>query len=331
MNRSKSFLERSFAMMLAGIAVNAGAASTVEVPADYPNKPIYVIVPAAPGTSPDAMARLIGEVISKSMGQPVIVENKPGASSTIGSAAVARAKPDGYTVLFTWTALIQSSVQQTRPPYDVFSDFAPITEVARSSFVLAGAETLPANTAKDFVNLAKQSPDKYSYGSYGNGTSSHILGELLKQSTGISMLHVPYKSGGSLMTDLMAGHIPIAFVDIGTARANSGAQRLKLLATTGKERSPYFKSVPTFAELGIQGLDLEGWYGVLAPAKTNPVIVQKLSQEITKAIRSPQITKKLEDLGVTVVASTPDAFAANLRRDEAMWRKIVTEASIRAE
>lgn len=309
----------------------ATAANAQEDAGSYPSKPIRLVVPAAPGGSPDTMARLIGEVVGKSIGQPVIVENKPGASSTIGTTAVARAKADGYTLLYTWTAFIQSSALSQRPPYDVFADFAPIVEVARSSFVLLGGASVPATTAKDFISLVQRNPGKYNYGSYGNGTSSHILGELLKQSTGIQISHVPYKAGGPMMTDLMAGHIPVAFVDFGTARANNDPARLKPLAITSRERSPYFPSTPTFAELGVQGLDLEGWYGVLAPAKTDPAIVKKLAQEFAKAVRSPEVHKRLEDLGVTVVANPPEVFADQLRRDEAKWKKTIADAAIRID
>ncbi|MOA02400.1 Tripartite tricarboxylate transporter family receptor [compost metagenome] len=234
-------------------------------------------------------------------------------------------------MLYTWTAFIQSSALSQRPPYDVFTDFAPVVEVARSSFVLLGGASVPASTAKDFIALAQRHPGKYNDGSYGNGTSSHILGELLKQNAGIQISHVPYKAGGPMMTDLMAGHIPVAFVDFGTARANNDPSRLKPLAITSQERSPYFPATPSFAELGIKGLDLEGWYGVLAPARTDPVIVKKLAQEFTKALRSPEIKARLEGLGVSVVANPPEVFAAHLRRDEAQWKKIITDAAIRMD
>ncbi|ODV42958.1 hypothetical protein AWV79_21570 [Cupriavidus sp. UYMMa02A] len=299
--------------------------------ANYPNKPIRLIVPSAPGASLDTMARLIGAEVGKSIGQPIIVENKPGASGIIGTTAAARAKADGYTLLYTWTAFIQAPALHNHPPYDVFTDFAPIIEVARSSFVLLGGASLPASTAKDFIALVKNNPGKYNYGSPGNGTSSHILAELLKQSTGIQINHVPYKAGAPMMTDLMAGNIPVAFVDFGTARVNKGLSNIKPLAITSRERSPYFPSTPTFGELGIQGLDLEGWFGVLAPAKTDSAIVKKLAQEFAKAVRSPEIKKRLEDLGVTVVANPPNVFAANLRRDEAKWKKTIIDAAIRMD
>lgn len=297
----------------------------------FPRKPVHLIVPSAPGAGADYIARLVADKLSKLWGQPVVVENKPGASSVIGTTAVVRSQADGYTLLFTWTALIQSAVQKTRPPYDVFVDLAPVCEVARSSFVLMATSSLPANDAKELVALAKQRPGGLSYGSYGTGTSSHILAELFKQTTGINMLHVPYKGGGPLLADLQAGHVPVGFFDFASARTAAGNGRLKLLAITSSERSPYFKSTPTFSELGIQGLDLEGWFGILAPRKTDARLVQKIGQDAAKAIRDPDVMRKLEDLGVTVVASGPEAFEAKLRRDEAKWRKIITQASIQAE
>lgn len=307
------------------------ASATPDNPNDFPRKPVHLIVPTAPGGGADYMARLVADKLGKTWGQPVVVENRPGASSVVGTTVVARAQPDGYTLLFTWTALIQSAVQKTKPPYDVFADLAPVSEVARSSFVLMGTSSLQASNAKEFVTMAKQRPGEFNYGSYGNGTSSHILAELLKQSAGISMVHVPYKGGGPLLADLQAGHIPVAFLDFASARSAVGNGRLKLLAITSSERSPYFKSTPTFSELGMQGLDLEGWFGILAPRKVDPMLVQKIARDVARTIRDPEVTRKLEDLGVTVVASSPEAFERKLGADEAKWRRVITEASIQAD
>lgn len=299
--------------------------------ADYPKKPIHMVVPSTAGAGADILARLVADKLGKTIGQPVVVENKPGASSVIGTTSVVRAQPDGYTILFTWTALIQSSVQKTKPPYDVFTDLAPVAEVARSSFVLIGATSAQTGSVKEFIAMAKQRAGQYSYGSYGNGTSSHILGELFKQSTGISMVHVPYRGGAPLLSDLQAGHIPVAFLDFASARANAGNERLKMLAITSGERSPYFKTTPTFGELGIRGLDIEGWFGILAPAKTVPAIVRKLSDAVGKSLRDPEVAQRMEELGVTIVGNSPDEFAAKLRRDEDRWRTIITNAAIRAD
>lgn len=297
----------------------------------FPNAPIRIVVPAAPGTSPDTMARLIGEKMSVSLRQPVIVENKPGASSTIGTAAVVKAKPDGYTLLLTWTALIQSAVQKTKPPYDAMVDLVPVSEIGGSNFVFIGASSLPVQTATEFIVVAQANPEKFSIGSYGNGTSSHILAELLQQSTGIRMVHVPFKSGGPMMTDLLAGHIPVAFVDIPTVSKYVGSDRIKFLATTGDKRADSLKSVPTFAELGVPGLELEGWYGVFAPARTDPVVVDILSNEVAKAIRNPDVAQKLRDFGMTLVGSTPQEFSVKLRRDELKWKTVINAANIQAD
>lgn len=321
------------------VAMTACALGWVATPAlaspaeagDYPKKPIHMVVPSTAGAGADILARLVADKLGKTLGQPVVVENKPGASSVIGTTAVTRAQPDGYTILFTWTALIQSSVQKTRPPYDVFTDLAPVAEVARSSFVLIGAASAQTGSVKEFIATAKQRPGQYSYGSYGNGTSSHILGELFKQSAGVSMVHVPYRGGAPLLSDLQAGHIPVAFLDFASARANAGNERMKMLAITSSERSPYFKSTPTFGELGIRGLDLEGWFGILAPGKTDPAIVRKLSAAVGKSLRDPDVSRRMEELGVTVVGNSPEEFAAKLRRDEEKWRTVITNAAIRAD
>ncbi|WP_084085207.1 Bug family tripartite tricarboxylate transporter substrate binding protein [Cupriavidus sp. USMAA2-4] len=305
-------------------------AASAEV-ADYPKKPIHMVVPSTAGAGADILARLVADKLGKTVGQPVVVENKPGASSVIGTTTVARAQPDGYTILFTWTALVQSSVQKTKPPYDVFTDLAPVAEVARSSFVLIGATSAQIGSVTDIIAMAKQRPGQYSYGSYGNGTSSHILGELFKQSAGISMVHVPYRGGAPLLSDLQAGHIPVAFLDFASARANAGNERLRMLAITSSERSPYFKTTPTFGELGIRGLDIEGWFGILAPGKTDPAIVKKLSVAVGKSLHDPEVAKRMEELGVTIVGNSPNEFAAKLRRDEEKWRTIITNAAIRAD
>lgn len=313
------------------LALSLIHSQSVLAQANYPSAPIRIIVPAAAGSSPDAMARMIAEKMSVSIGQPVIVENKPGASSTIGTAAVVNAKPDGYTILLTWTALIQSAVQKTKPPYDALTDLAPVTEIGSSNFVFVATPSLTAQTAIDFIALAKANPGQFNIGSYGNGTSSHILAELLQQSTGIRMVHVPFKSGVPMMTDLLAGHIPVAFVDIPTVAKYVGTDRVKFLAMTGDKRSESMKTVPTFAELGVPGLELEGWYGVLAPAKTDPAVVNKLSAEIVQAIRQPDVTQKLQDFGMTIIGSSPAVFASKLKRDELKWKTVIETANIRAD
>jgi tripartite-type tricarboxylate transporter receptor subunit TctC len=325
---------KAFAVALTACTAGWLATPAMAAPGDagdFPKKPIHMVVPSTAGGGADILARLVADKLGKTIGQPVVVENKPGASSVIGTTAVARAQPDGYTILFTWTALIQSSVQQTRPPYDVFTDLAPVSEVARSSFVLIGASSAQTGSVKDFIAKARQRPGEYSYGSYGNGTSSHILGELFKQSAGISMVHVPYRGGAPLLADLQAGHIPVAFLDFASARANAGNERMRMLAITSSERSQYFKTTPTFGELGIRGLDIEGWFGILAPGKTDPAIVQKLSAAVARSLRDAEVARRMEDLGVSIVGSSPDEFAAKLRRDEEKWRTIITNAAIRAD
>lgn len=325
---------RVLAATLVAYIVWGSTAPAVAAPSDagnYPAKPVHMVVPSSAGGGTDILARLVADNLGKAIGQPIVVENKPGASGVIGTTTVAKAQPDGYTILFTWTGLIQSTVQKTQLPYDVFTDLVPVSEVARSSFMLIAASSTQIDSVKDLVAKAKQQPDAYTYGSYGNATSSHILGEMFKQSAGINMIHVPYKGAAPMVADLQAGHIPIAFLDFATARANADNGRLKVLAITSSERSPYFKTTPTFGEIGIKGLDIEGWFGILAPGKTDPAIVQKLSAAVAKSLRDPDVARRLEDLGVHSVGSNPEEFEVKLRRDEKKWRAIIASAGIRAD
>jgi tripartite-type tricarboxylate transporter receptor subunit TctC len=295
--------------------------------AAYPNRPIKLIVPYPAAGATDSLARSIGQKLGEAWGQPVIVENKPGAAGTIGNNLVAKAPADGYTVLVGITALIQQPPMMENLPYDPLKDFAPVTMIARSPSMLAVPLDSPAKTLKDFVALVKANPGKYNFGSYGAGTSSHIQGALFNQQAGVDLVHVPFQGAAPLVTNLIGGQLSAAFVDSASARPHLA--RMRVLAVTGTQRLPALPDVPTFAELGYKSFEPYGWFGVLVPAATPAPIVQKLSDEVNRILKLPDIAARIEALGLWTAGNKPAEFAKTMRDDGAIYARIVKDANIR--
>lgn len=318
-----SRIRRAFAIGSLALLASLGA----QAQATYPSQPIKLIVPYPAGGATDALARTVGQKLSEAWSQPVLVDNKVGAAGTIGNGLVAKAPADGYTVLVGITALIQQPSLMDKLTYDPLKDFAAVTLIARSPSMFAVPADSPAKTLKEFIALAKANPGKYSYGTYGAGTSSHIQGSLLNMQAGLDLTHVPFNGSAPLLTNLVGGQVPSAFIDSASARPH--LKSIRPLAVTGTQRMHGLPDVPTFQELGYHSFDPYGWFGVFVPAATPQPVVQKLSDEINKILRQPDVSAKIEALGLQVAGGKPDEVQKILRGDAAIYAKIIKEASIK--
>jgi tripartite-type tricarboxylate transporter receptor subunit TctC len=297
----------------------------------YPSKQIRIVVPYPAGGGTDIIARAISAPLSQALGVPVIVDNKPGASGITGNDIVAKAAPDGYTILLGITAMIQTPALYGKLPYDVLKDFAPISQVALSSDFFMVQSSSPVKTLAEFVSAAKTQPGKFNYGNYGNGTSSHMHGEMFKMAAGVDMSGIPYKGAAPLINDMLGGQIVSAFIDVSSANPHLKSDKVRILAITGLQRHPALPDVPTFAELGHKGLEANGWFSAFAPAGTQKPIVDKLSAEIRKILASPAVNSRLTGMGLRTVGSSPEELAAVLVNDLPKWTKIVKDANIKLD
>ncbi|HEY9022813.1 MAG TPA: tripartite tricarboxylate transporter substrate binding protein [Burkholderiaceae bacterium] len=320
---------RSACATMAALAL--GAATPAAFAQAYPTKPIRIVVPFPAGGSTDAVARLVGTRLYDAWGQTVVVDNKPGAGGIIGNDAVAKAAPDGYTLLLGITALVQAPSLYARLPYDVSKDLTGVAQIALSQDLFVVHPGVPAATLKEFVALAKASPGRYSVGSYGNGTSSHIHAEMLKQQAGIELVHVPYKGGAPQLTDLLAGQIQSAFLDVANARAQLASGKFKVLAVSGERRSKLAPDAPTFTELGYKDFEPYGFFGLFVPAGTPGEIVSKLSSELTRIVRAPDVAARIEELGLQPSGLGAAEFAPLLVRDREMWKRTIQAGQVRIE
>ena len=317
------------------VAVALTAAAWTCAPAlaqGYPQKSITIVVPYGPGGSTDLLARSVAQRMSESMGQAVIVENRAGASGMIGSEVVARAAPDGYTLL-VGTGATHSIVQFTNKavPYDPVRDFTPLTEAVEVPIVLAVHPSVPANNAKEFVEYVKKNPGKISFGSSGTGSPHHLAGELLKQMTGIDMVHVPYKGAGQAVQDLIGGQIPSIFTTLSTAIPQMRGGKIKILGLVEAKRQPSVPEIPTIGE-SLPGYAMpRSWLGFFGPAGLPAPIVKRLNAEMLKALHAPDIRAKLEAAGMPVIGTSAEEFATVVKDDLEMYRKITTAAGIKPE
>jgi tripartite-type tricarboxylate transporter receptor subunit TctC len=293
----------------------------------YPSQPIKFVVPYPAGGATDTLARTIAQKLTEAWGQPVLVENRVGASGTIGSNIVAKAPGDGYTVLVGITAHIQQPSLMEKLPYDALKDFAPVTMIARSPSMLAVPLDSPIKNLKDFIAHAKANPGKVNFGTYGAGTSAHIQGALLQQQAGIDLIHVPFNGAAPLATNLVGNQLNSAFIDSASARPH--LKSIRPLAVTGTARIPGMPDVPSFQELGYHSFDPYGWFGLFLPAVAPAPIVMKLSDEVNRILRLPDVTAKIEALGLQVGGGKPDEFGAVLRKDAAIYAKIIKDANIK--
>lgn len=312
----------AFAFILGAFALEHADAQT------YPNQPVRIVVPFAAGGAVDSVARIVGQKMSESLGQPVVIENKPGAGGNLAADTVARAAPDGYTILLTTNGhAISPSLYRTLP-FDVMKDFVPVTQLIESPLLLVASNKLPVNSFKELVALAKEKPGSLNYGSTGVGNPLHLSMEMLKKAVGIDIAAIPYKGDAPLNTALIAGEVDLAIVPVATGRANVENKLVKGLAVTTAQRSKAMPDLPTVAEQGVPGFDASSWQGFFVPAHTPHDIVQRLYQETKKALDAPDVRERLKAFVAEPVASTPEAFAQKFKDDVAKFAKIVKEANI---
>jgi tripartite-type tricarboxylate transporter receptor subunit TctC len=294
----------------------------------YPNKPIKLIVPFAPGGFTDVVARILGQKLSISLGQPFVIENKAGAGSTIGTDFVAKAAPDGYTLVMVSTTHVISPAIYPKLPYDPIKSFTPVAKLVDSAYVLLVNPKVPANNVAEFIALAKASPDKIHYASSGNGSSQHLMGGMFASMTGVKMKHVPYKGSGGAANDLVAGVVESSFAGVPNAMAQVPAGRLKALAVTTSKRIPQLPDVPTMQEAGVPGYNASVWLGLLAPAGTPKEVVMKLNAEIAKVLSAANTKKELYAAGVEADISSPEALNALMVQELDRWGKVIKDAGI---
>jgi tripartite-type tricarboxylate transporter receptor subunit TctC len=304
--------------------------STAVAAQPFPSKPIRLVAPFAPGGALDLIARGVGAKLAESVGQPVVVENRAGASGAIGSDAVARSAPDGYTILLgaTTTHGINPAFNPKSLPYDAIKDFTPVSLVATIPHALAVNPRLPVNAVQDLVRLGKSR--SLNYGSAGNGSPHHLAAELFRSLTGIEAVHVPYKGSGPALADLMAGNIDFISVEYTAAEPHVKSGKLKALATATAQRVPGIE-LPTVAEAGYPGFEVTSWYAIFGPAGMPQDVTQKLSSEIHKAVTQTDLRDRLKGLGTTPIGSTPEALAAYQRNDIERWTRVVKTAGIKPE
>jgi tripartite-type tricarboxylate transporter receptor subunit TctC len=298
----------------------------------YPAKAVRMIVGFAPGGAVDVQARIVAQRLSEALGQSVLVENRAGADGILGSDFVSKSAPDGYTVAYVSAGHAMNSVLHAKTlPYHAIRDFAPVSLVAAGPLTLVVNRALPVNGLKELVALAKAKPGQLNFASSGSGGTMHLAGELLKSMAKINIVHVPYKGGAPALTDVLGGQVEMTFVGAPASMPYIRSGRLKVLAVTTTKRATALPDVPTVAELGYPGYELAAWYGVLAPARTSPAIVNQLSAELAKAVAVPDVREKLLALGIEPVGSTPGEFAEHLKKEIARWTPIIANAGIKVE
>jgi tripartite-type tricarboxylate transporter receptor subunit TctC len=299
---------------------------------EYPNKPLRLIVPFPPGGGNDILARAVGQRLSDIIGQQIIVDNRGGAGGLIGAELAAKAVPDGYTLFLASIGnLAFTPALHARLPYDPVRDFAPVTLLATSAFILVVNPSLPAKSVKDLIALAKAKPGTLNYGSSGQGSSLHMTGEIFKLATGTDLVHVAYKGSAPALTDLMAGQVQIMFGTMPPTLPHVKTGKLRALGVSGARRTPAAPDVPTIAEAGVPGFEVLNWYGIVAPGKTPAAIVQGLNRDLRAALKSPQMTESLGMQGLEAAGDTPEKFGAFIKSEMAKYAKVVKAAGIRAE
>lgn len=298
----------------------------------YPSKPVRLIVGFAPGGASDVPARLVAQKLSESIGQSVIVENRPGADGILAADFVAKSAPDGYTVAYVTAGHAMNSVLHAKTlPYHPVNDFTPISLVASGPLTLVVNRALPVKNFKELIALARSSPGKMNFASAGSGGTMHLAGELLKQVAKIDIVHVPYKGGGQAVQDVLAGYVELTFVGAPASMPFIRSGRLKVLAVSTAKRSAALPDVPTVAELGYPDYEVSTWYGVLAPARLQAAIANRLSGEIAKAVSAPEMREKLLALGIEAVGSTPERFTEHLKAEIARWTPVIHRAGLKIE
>lgn len=317
------------AALAAALAVAAphGAAQSA---ASYPTKPVRLIVSSGAGGGLDFVARQIATPLSEALGQTVVVDNRAGASGSIAAEIASHAAPDGYTVMFLSASLVvYGIVNKTR--YDLFRDFTPVSQVAAAPYMLTVHPSLPVKTVKDLVAYAKSSPSKLNYASTGNASLAHLATEFFRYSTGIELVHIPYKGVGAALGDMLSGRVQMSFLSAGSVHGHVRAQKLRAIAIASATRAKIAPDLPTMVESGVPGYIVTQWHGMLAPRGTPRAVIERLHREIAKAVQRPEVASRLALDGTEGIASSPEQFGAHLRSERDQWAKVAKLANIRGD
>ena len=314
------------------IGLTAMASSTfAQAALNYPVRPIKIVVPFAPGGTTDMLARLVGQRLTQSWGQPVVIENKPGAGATLGADIVAKSTPDGYTLLMGAAHHTIAQQVYAKIPYHFDRDFAPITMVAMVPNMVVVNTDVPAKTIGEFIALAKTQPGKLNYGSAGAGTAHHLIGEMFKLRAGVDLVHVPYKGSAPAVADLLSGQVQLMFDTVTSGLPQVKAGKLRALAVTTAKRSSAMPDVPSLSETALPGFDVGTWFGLLAPAATPPAIVQKLNAEIVKIIQQPDVRKQMLEAGSEPMGNTSQQMAAQIKSELDAFEAVVKQIKLVVE
>ena len=298
---------------------------------EYPNKSIRLVVPFSPGGPADLLGRVIGDKIGRGLGQTVVVINKDGAGTILGADMVAKATPDGYTLFLGNLAMVVNSSSGKKLPYDLLKDLAPVSVVFKQSQILVVTPSLPANSLKELIAIAKASPGKLKYGTSGVGSAIHLHSELLRMAMGVTMTHVPYKGQAPAMADLFSGQIDMIFSGISPIVPFLKTGKLRAIGVSTPQRMPVIPDVPTLMEGGLANFSTAGWYGILVPSGTPKAIITRLNTEIVKAMSAPEVVERLGTQGGETTSTTPEAFSALIREELKTWTGVIKEANIRLE
>lgn len=323
-----------FRVLASSVALTAFAAPALaaQTAADYPNRPIRLVVPFAPGGSTDIVARLLAQKLTEQWGKQVVVDNRSGANGAIGMEIVARASPDGHTLVLGYIANLGTGpALNPKLPYDAIKDFAPISHIVSAPSIAVIHPSVAAKNLQDVIALARAKPGAIAFGTAAVGSIGHLSGELINRMAGISMQHVPYKGGGQAVIDVLAGQIPMVIIGMTAVTPHVRSGRLRPIATTGAKRSFAFPDVSTVAEQGFPGFAADAWYGILATAGTPRPIIDKLHAEVIRIMKTPEAKERMANVGFEIVGGTPEEFAKLIREEIPKWTKIVREAGIRAE
>lgn len=327
-NFTKHITRRTASSAIALSALLAAAGASAQ---SFPERPIKLVVPFGAGSFPDIVARVVSEKMSVGLGQPVVVENRVGAGGNIGTEVVVKAKPDGYTLLLHSVANATSKALYGNLSFDPLKDLKPISQFTAVGNVLVVNPALPANNLTELLELAKKRPNGLSYASGGNGTTAHLAVELLRSTTKANFVHVPYTNFGQALTDVMGGQADFVMPNIPPTVANIKAGRLRAVAVTTATRSPLLPSVPTLAESGVKGYEVQSWNGLAAPAGTPDALIQRLHDEAVKALKDPDVLRRLAEQGAEVVGSTPTEYDVFIRAETAKWTRVISTSGVKLQ
>ena len=319
-------MTRLFSGLVLALGFTFGGAALAQ---GYPAKPVRLIVPFPAGGATDVLARAISQYAGDKLGQPIVIDNKPGAGGTIGSDLAAKADPDGYTLLIaTGSTHSIGPLVNPKTPYNVERDFVPIIDVANTTTVMMASKTVPATNLKEFIQYAKANPGKLNFGSSGNGTNSHLTGELFKAQAGVFMTHIPYRGTGLVFNDMVSGQVHMLMDNIVTAMPHIKEGRLRIIGVTSLKRLPFLPDVPTLDEQGLKGFDVGNWFGIYGPRGTPAEVVQKVNAAYNAALKDPELQKKMALLGATPTGGTPQQMASIVSAETEKWRRLIAQRKL---